>query len=195
LSPHALQDARHAHKVTDGEVNAHLTERIARASYPGNNSQVPHDDIPSAGPSRANNDIREYYQLANKPVTGGAWLDKPEIPSPSEILREKPRFKLIDPQPLVKVDDTLRPHRVEGAYENTEEYLGTTYELLREDSIRPLREAVVEVRKEPFKDEAEYGNNSLGIYEPVYITSLVWSPRGLATRVAFSLSRVKKHIK
>jgi helicase required for RNAi-mediated heterochromatin assembly 1 len=84
---------------------------------------------------------------------------------------------------------------VEGAYENTEEYLGTTYELLREDSIRPLREAVVEVRKEPFKDEAEYGNNSLGIYEPVYITSLVWSPRGLATRVAFSLSRVKKHIK
>jgi helicase required for RNAi-mediated heterochromatin assembly 1 len=53
---------------------------------------------------------------------------------------------------------------------------------------------VAEVRKDPWKDESQY-ENSVGIYEPVYLTSLVFSPRGLATRVTFSMSRVKKHIR
>lgn len=43
--------------------------------------------------------------------------------------------------------------------------------------------------------ESEYANQSIGIYDPVYIRSLVFSPRGLATRVAFSLSRVRKLIR
>ncbi|KAH7091387.1 P-loop containing nucleoside triphosphate hydrolase protein [Paraphoma chrysanthemicola] len=161
----------------DGEVNAHLTERFGRGPA-ASHHLVPHDDIPSAGPARVNNDIREYLELTEKPVTAGAWIDKPEVPSPAEILRP-----------------TKRPHKADGAYDSTEEYLGTTYDLLREDAIRPLRDAVEEVRKDPYKDEAEYDNNSIGIYEPVYITSLVFSPRGLAMRVAFSLSRVKKHIR
>lgn len=82
---------------------------------------------------------------------------------------------------------------INGAYDSIEDYLSTEYELLREDALRPLREAVAEVRKDPWRDEAQY-EKSVAICEPVYIASLVFSPRGLATRVAFSKSRVKKHI-
>jgi helicase required for RNAi-mediated heterochromatin assembly 1 len=186
---------RIAHQATDGEFNAHLTERFGRVSV-RDNSAIPDDNIPTSTPSRINKDIREYYQIAHRPVTAGPWIDKPEIPSPSEILpRKKPDLVFGESQALINVGETLRGHKSEGAYESNEEYLGTKYELLREDAIRPLREAVEEIRQSPYKDEAEYNNNSIGIYEPVYITSVVFSPRGLATRVAFSLSRVKKHIR
>ncbi|KAI8938282.1 hypothetical protein NX059_005940 [Plenodomus lindquistii] len=175
--------------IADGEVNAHLHERF------GSNNLIPHDEIPTSAPSRENNDIRNYFALANKTVVGaGAWLDKPEIPTSSEIVREKPSGFTADAE-LIDVDEQLRPHKVEGAYENNEDYLRTKYELYREDAIRPLRQAIDAVRADPFKDEFDYGNNSIGIYDPVYITALVFSPRGIATRVAFSLSRVKKQIR
>lgn len=179
---------------TDGQMNAHLHERMRGSPFPSN-SAVPNDNIPTSIPSRANDDIRKYFTLSNTPVTGGEWLEKPEVPSFSELLREKPAVASPDPSPLIDVDESIRPHKIEGAYENNADYLRTKYELLREDAIRPLREAIDEIRAAPFKDEAEYSNQSIGIYDPVYITSLVFSPRGLATRVAFSLSRVKKQIR
>jgi helicase required for RNAi-mediated heterochromatin assembly 1 len=179
----------------DGEMNANITERFrAMPSASSQSSHIPHDDIPMSGPPKSNNDIREYFQLARMPVVGGAWLDMPEIPSPSEILRADSNTKRSN-ESLIEVEDTLRPHKPEGAYKDNEDYLGTKYEILREDAVRSLREIIDEVRTDPFKDEAEYSDQSIGIYDPVYITSLVFSPRGLATRVAFSLSRVKKHIR
>ncbi|KAF1849149.1 uncharacterized protein K460DRAFT_277751 [Cucurbitaria berberidis CBS 394.84] len=184
---------RLAHHTTDGEVNAHLRERFSDAPF-FNNSSIPDDNVPKSGPSRMNNDIREYFQPLKKPVKGDTWLHKPEIPSPAEVLREKP-VTFTEPNTLIELDESIRPHKVDGPYENNEDYLRTKYELLREDAIRPLREALDEVRAHPFKYEAEYTNQSIGIYDPVYITSLVFSPRGLATRVAFSLSRVQKQIR
>jgi helicase required for RNAi-mediated heterochromatin assembly 1 len=178
-----------AKHIIDGQINANLSER-----FRGTLSSFPNDNIPTSGISRINNDIREYFQLAKKPVTGGAWLDKPEIPIPSEILCEKPVYSSSN-EALIEVVESIRPHKIEGAYEDNEDYLRTKYELLREDAVRPLREAIDEIRADPFKDEAEYNNRSIGIYDPVYVTSLVFSPRGLATRVAFSLGRVKKHIR
>jgi len=188
---------RLAHRSTDGEVNQHLTERFGRApvAFSGNSS-VPNDSMPTSVLSRINNDVRKYFELAKKPVTAGAWIEKPEIPSSSEMLRrDTPDFTFTSSdQALVDIGEKIRPYKPEGGYESNDDYLGTKYELLREDAIRPLRDAVAEVRKSPYKDEAEY-DNSIGIYDPVYITSLVFSNRGLATRVAFSLSRVKKHIR
>jgi helicase required for RNAi-mediated heterochromatin assembly 1 len=183
-----------ANRVTEEELNASLPERFARASL-GRSASHPtaSDTIPSAPAS--NNEIREYYELLNRPVTGGAWLTRPEIPNSADILRtEAAEFTDADPT-LIEVESGLRPHKVEGPYQDKDEYLGTKYELLREDALRPFREAVAEVRASPFKDEAEYENKSLGVYDPVYITGLVFSNRGLATRVAFSLARVKKHIR
>lgn len=185
---------RRIDKSVDGEYNAHLTERFGNAvPQQHRNSQVPDDNIPESGPAKANEDIRKYYELAGKPVAGaGSWLEKPEIPHPSEILRQAPVSGALET--LITTDEEPRPKKVDGAYDSTEDYLSTEYDLLREDALRPLREAVAEVREDAWKDEALY-EKSVGIYEPVYITSLVFSPRGLATRVAFSMSRVKKHIR
>ncbi|KAF2714355.1 hypothetical protein K504DRAFT_366188 [Pleomassaria siparia CBS 279.74] len=143
------------------------------------------------------NDISKYFKDAHKPVAGRSWIGKPEMPRVSEIMSDlKPTFASSSGQPIIDVDEELRPNKVEGAYENNEEYLGTQYDLLREDSIRPLREAIEHIRASPYKDEAEYPMEaSIGIYDPVYITAIVFSNRGLATRVAFSLGRVKKHIR
>ena len=164
-----------ANLLADGELNASLTERFRSMPFNASrNVSVPHDDIPMS-------------------VTGGAWLHMPEIPNPSEVLCEKSESK--NDEALIEVDERIRPHKPKGAYDDNEDYLRTKYELLREDAVRPLREAIDEVRTDPFKNEAEYRNQSIGVYDPVYITSLVFSPRGLATRVAFFLSRVKKYIR
>jgi helicase required for RNAi-mediated heterochromatin assembly 1 len=140
-----------------------------------------------------NDDIIQYFQDGKKAIAdGGEWLSKPEIPPPSEILDPSG----FDTEQIVDLKDELRPNKLEGAYADNQEYLSTQYDLLREDAIRPLREAVAEVRKDPWRDELEYPQSSgIGIYEPTYITSVVFSPRGLAARVAFSLGRVKKFIR
>ncbi|KAH7361156.1 P-loop containing nucleoside triphosphate hydrolase protein [Pyrenochaeta sp. MPI-SDFR-AT-0127] len=183
-----------AYQVPDDEVNADLCERFSNLPLSSHDS-IPNDNIPTSRHSIANDDIREYFAMLKKPIHGGSWLKKPEIPSPSEILRNNLGTVYSKQETLIEVEECIRPHKLEGAYQNIEDYLRTKYELAREDAIRPLCEVVAEVRVDPFKDEAEYQNNSIGIYDPVYITSLVFSPRGLATRVAFSLNRVKKHIR
>ena len=186
---------RRTHKKSGGEYNAHLTERFGNAvPQTRRNPQVPDDDIPESAPAKVTDDVRKYYEAATKPVAGaGPWLEKPEIPHPGEILPEEPAFTTGEEE-LIRTNEGPRPKKIDGPYENTEEYLRTEYELLREDALRPLREAVAEVRKDAWKDEAQY-DKGVGIYEPVYLTSLVFSPRGLATRVAFSMSRVKKYIR
>lgn len=77
---------------TGGEYNAHLTERWGNAvPQQRRNPEAPDDSIPESVPTKSNEDIRKYYELAHKPVPGaGAWLDKPEIPHPNEILRHEP---------------------------------------------------------------------------------------------------------
>ncbi|USP74996.1 uncharacterized protein yc1106_02270 [Curvularia clavata] len=176
----------------EAEMNSHLTERFRSSRALAGNSSLPNENIPISSSSR-NNDIREYFKSHTKPITGGVWLEQPEIPDPSEVLRGK--HSVTDSPLLIDMDEHIRPLKVNGAYEDKQDYLSTVYELLREDTVRPLREAIDEVRVDPYKDEAEYQNQSIGIYDPVYIKSLVFSFRGIATRVAFSLGRVKKHIR
>jgi helicase required for RNAi-mediated heterochromatin assembly 1 len=191
---------------TDEEHNAHLQERFGgRSRFSDNANSASRNKIPSSVPFRSNNDIREYIELGLKTVHGaGAWVNLPAIPSPAEILDVPTSFRssygsrFSDPNESlvdVEVEESIRPKKVTEPYDDKEDYLRTEYELLREDAIRPLRDAVQEIRADPWKDEGEYQNHTIGIYEPVYIKSLVFSPRGIATRVAFSLSRVKKHIR
>lgn len=60
------------------------------------------------------------------------WQHAPLVPQPSELggFAEDPE-----------------PNRVHGEYKSTAEYLGVHYRLLREDFIRPLREALEAVRR------------------------------------------------
>lgn len=93
----------------------------------------------------------------------------------------------------------------------TEEYLSAHYELLREDAVRALRDAVQHVRTNPQAKEDAF-NGSIGIYEKVsigttcpkydtlltplqvHICAVKTSPRGVATTVTFSLFRAGKKI-
>lgn len=111
--------------------------------------------VPLSSRPRTNNDISKYFQDASKPVIkAGTWINKPEVPTSSEILTESSGFTV--GEQIIDLDEEIRPNKVKGAYQSNEEYLGTQYELLREDAIRPLRQAVEDVRKDPWKNEPEY---------------------------------------
>lgn len=173
-------------------MNESLPERFHGSLRGGDEAPSAPDNVPLPMPSNAHPErIREYFKKADTPEKGGHWHAKPEVPTPAEILNDP-----YDDQGNSKAVQKLRPNKIEGAYSSNEEYLSTQYDLIREDALQPLREAVAQIRASPYLDEDEYNQRcSIGLYEPVYITSIVFSPRGLATRIAFSLSRVKKFIR
>lgn len=154
-------------RVAFGDMNAHPTERSGASSR--DEHRYPDPEItPPAKPSRINGDIAAYYEDAKKPVaSAGNWVNKPEMPTPAELLANcQIGFEI--GEKMIDLTEELRPNKTEGAYENNEEYLGTQYELLREDALRPLRRAVEEVRKDPWRNESDYPPSSgIGIYEPV----------------------------
>ena len=88
--------------------------------------------------------IREYYNQARpeESAENEEWLLKPELPSSAEILgTDLPE----DEGDCVQ----LMPNHIEGPWPSKDSYLRAHYELLREDSIAPLRDAVAYVRDEP----------------------------------------------
>jgi helicase required for RNAi-mediated heterochromatin assembly 1 len=157
-----------------GEVNARLSERFS-ASFGRA------DDVPSPDPAcrlvnmirKQNNDIRDYYDDSTITIPSGSWMTKPEIPDAEEISQIPYNADQPENQ-MVSLRDELQPNKAEGAYENKEQYLKTQYDLLREDSLRPLRKSVSAVRASPYLDEAEYPQDaSIGLYEPVSLIVFV----------------------
>lgn len=148
-------------------MNPHLSERFRAIRE---DEYTDPDVAPLARPLRINGDISKYFQDTAKPVaTAGSWVNKPEIPTAYELLPDSSRTTgFTVGEQIIDFNEELRPNRVEGEYESKEEYLGTQYNLLREDAIRPLQQAVEEVRKNPWRDESDYPPSSgIGIYEPV----------------------------
>ncbi|OCK85603.1 P-loop containing nucleoside triphosphate hydrolase protein [Lepidopterella palustris CBS 459.81] len=170
-----------AEMETSGELNSQIAERfsIRETCQVDGPPLVPIPNTLSSG-AKYNPQIGQYFQTANHPVAGGEWLSKSEFPTSAEILKIP--------------DGVPQSNKILGSYESTEKYLKTQYELSREDAVRPLREAVGKVRKNPHLQEDEYGGG-VGIYENVHFTAVTCSPRGLALRIAFSLSRVGKRIR
>ncbi|KAF2492777.1 P-loop containing nucleoside triphosphate hydrolase protein [Lophium mytilinum] len=124
--------------------------------------------------------IRGYMDAAKQQVRGSAWLAMPELPTSSEIMENGDKCDLAN--------------KIQGAHDSKEDYLSSHYELQREDAIRPLRRAVQDVKARPSLKEAEY-SGGVGLYSNVYISACVFSPRGLAVRISFSLSRIGKRIR
>lgn len=100
-----------------------------------------------------------------------AWRNLPEIPSSAEI---KPAYKdpdLIDEEPEewnayqhdMLYDEKLPHNIVDGPWESKESYLGSHYQIIREDSIASLRNAVTEVQRTPLMEET----NDTRIYTSV----------------------------
>jgi helicase required for RNAi-mediated heterochromatin assembly 1 len=90
--------------------------------------------------------------------------------------------------------------------------LSAHYELLREDAVRPLRDTICRIRKDPELNEEAF-SKSTGIYQDVsccprrrlpneaqliplqvYIRAVTCSTRGIALRVTFSTFRAQKKI-
>lgn len=178
----------------DDTVNSDLPERFGRAQLSSRPSRGAHRASTASTSAPASFDIEAYFRPPATTNSEAAWLQQPEFPLSSEVLDDE-RAQTTGDGELVDVGQGLHPYKVDGPYDDKDSYLRTMYELLREDTIRPLREIIRQVREDPHRDEQEYESTNIGIYDSVYIKALVFSNRGLATRISFSLNRVKKNIK
>lgn len=102
--------------------------------------------------------IRDYWKEAKSedPTGHEVWVSKSEIPSSEEILgTDLPE----DDEDCVE----LMPNRIDGPWPSKNSYLRAHYELLREDSVAPLRDAVAYVKEEPRMMDSK----NVSIYEKV----------------------------
>ena len=109
--------------------------------------------------SKAPASIREYFSGQNNHDRLPTWRTMPEIPTSSEVGMLQSGKPVLEPIPI-------SPNIVEGAWEDSEQYFQSHYELLREDGVAPLRDAVAEVRAKPRMMEAD-SQEYAGIYENV----------------------------
>ncbi|KAF2803286.1 P-loop containing nucleoside triphosphate hydrolase protein [Mytilinidion resinicola] len=163
------------------EVNETLKEPFPIPNAAAHPQQPPEPQSSTwVTPTNTTHQIRRYMDAVKEQVSGGSWLSMPELPTSSEVMENSDKCDLAN--------------KIEGAHNSNEKYLSSHYELQREDAIRPLRHAVQDVKGRPSLQEAEY-SGGVGIYSNVYISACVFSPRGLAVRVSFSLSRIGKRIR
>ena len=142
------------------ELNANLRERwTGSVPTPSEPSPV----TPTPRPRLIlNQHIREYVQAASKPVTTGSWLSRREIPTSAEILGKADD---VDNDNGYDDDELEVPVNViRGPWASKEDYLSGHYELLREDAVAPLRDAVAEVKEVPNMID----NQAICIYENVW---------------------------
>lgn len=108
-------------------------------------------------PVTVNEDIRSYFYVKNEASTDTeAWTTKPEIPTPEEVMG-------VDVSGNGDDSIQLAPNIVCGAWRSNEAYLRAHYELLREDAVAPLRDAVAYVREDPQMMDS----GSVSVYENV----------------------------
>ena len=87
------------------------------------------------------------------------WLRQPEVPTSAEIL-------------LAGDDDVVLPaNKIDGPWKSKDKYLKAHYNLLREDAVSPLRDAVEIFRQDP--DMMESDSKIVSIYEKVNWSSKV----------------------
>lgn len=144
-------------------MNEHLSERFGRSrrSGKGDRRQEQGDQaLVLIQPQKLNTRIREYVE--SKPAQGGSWLRRPEYPTSEEILDRDGGSSSSSSSDIV----VLSPNKPEGPFENVEDYLSTQYELLREDAVKGLRDAVAKLSFTPEAMEDAF-SGAIGIYDKV----------------------------
>lgn len=164
---------------TNGEYNAHLTERIrnGRDAYYQNQNGRQNRQTLALNPAVAK------YVSDQAAIQADAdpddWLAVPEIPPTSEIL-------IPDGSAV-----SLPRNKIDSPWNKPEKYLKAHFKLLREDTVSPLREAVAKFRKDPSRMD----DNDTRIYEQVRIVGLTFTYKGICSRIRFSLARATRGIK
>ncbi|RAQ72394.1 DEAD box helicase involved in nonsense mediated decay [Aspergillus flavus] len=152
----------------------------SHSSIPSDGSHHTQPKKPAARPAvPVNLDVRAYF-AEGAPDNSQPWLLNPEIPSPDEIMGTGSETEFVD----------LLPNRIVGPWSSKNEYLKAHYELLREDAVAPLRDAVAYFREDPDIQDM----NIVSIYEKVHIVGITFAQQGVATRIQFSTIRSGKNI-
>lgn len=157
-------------------MNEDLIERFKRHKGAHRNNKIRAEIL--LLPQKLNNKVRQYYEPVKKPSDAGPWLSRPEMPTSDEVMD-------IDTDNASNPDIVeIVPNRETGGWESqgklslhspavcsitdiaTDAYLSAHYELLREDTIGPLREAICHVRKGPDLNEDAF-KSTVGIYQDV----------------------------
>lgn len=86
----------------------------------------------------------------------------------------------------------LRANKTHGIYDSADTYLDTHFRLLREDYMRPLREGILEYRKNKSEGRALERSKNIRIYKSVQVLRPVCSAKGVNHIVQFDSSAFKK---
>ncbi|KIW00589.1 uncharacterized protein PV09_07942 [Verruconis gallopava] len=141
------------------------------------------------------NRIRKYVEWLLKKRGKGSWIDCPEIPTAKELMDENEPWMKLRTLENGSEEVVMEGNRLHGGWPDVETYLGAHYGMLREETVQPLRQAIAWIKAFPTASEDISPYGSIGIYSKVHITAITFSPRGLAIRVVFSLSKVGKKIR
>lgn len=146
-------------------VNADVSKRISRSTL--SHLQYIEQQTTSRRPA-LDLSIREYMRALIRSNDASPWLGKREIPSSAEIMG----ITLDDGNGTGENEIGLNVNKIDTPWDSKEHYLEAHYELVREDAVAPLRDAVAEVKNEPNLMEQDSTANA-AIYEKVGYTSLL----------------------
>jgi helicase required for RNAi-mediated heterochromatin assembly 1 len=152
--------------VTDEQLDVNLDERLSqqhsrlhrRDQQKGNKRMIKDDGLHTDA-------IRQYVEKSRAEVDSSSWVSCCEVPTSAEIFDIIESWQRLDPKDGSVV---LQGNVLQGPWPSKNEYLMGHYELLREEAVRPLREAVHWVKNNPTcsEDQRGFGGN-MGIYEKV----------------------------
>ncbi|KAG0633910.1 P-loop containing nucleoside triphosphate hydrolase protein [Tuber brumale] len=122
------------------------------------------------------NPLVAIFETESTEDSPDAWRRCPEVPSVTELLRERVELPI---------------NVVDGPYDSVDDYLEAHYELLKEDAFAGLREAVSHMRQYPDAEDT----NDLAVYDHVRVLGLTFAPMGVCCKVSFSLNRAGKRVR
>lgn len=162
--------------VENGEMNAHLSERVSHSRYTSRSNANVNATMTNGFDLNLSLDIRNYFlKDETKQSSKDSWLSLPEIPTFEEL----------------SVAETAIPsNKIDGPYKSKERYLKTISALLREDAIGPLRDSMLDFQKDPTTMDTP----KFSVYDQVHISGFTFSRKGLAARIKFSTNRAGKKI-
>ncbi|KAI9676461.1 MAG: hypothetical protein M1817_000618 [Caeruleum heppii] len=140
--------------------------------------------------------LGEYVHAGKQDQTTNIpdWAVQPEIPSAQELLGLSRVVNGPGPHNSSHIRPTeleLPINKIKGSWKSKDEYLGAHYELLREDAVAPLRDAIEQVADQPTMGDTR----AICIYEKVRFLGYTLCHQGPAARVAFSIRRAGKKIR